>query len=352
MRCEQPWQALLFAGENHEPTSLYLEKKEATTRMHPSTRTYAHSCWVGTTRWGIPALRLGVLTLVASLLLGGCSTHLGYVPHDVYAPSFWPNVNGANKPQSYQPSYQDVKNWAYNVSDGYDSRATLNRQALYGGALVAVAGASALVGLAAFAPGSSAIIGIPIGTTFLSGAMAIYNNEQKAVIYGSASQTIRDVLIRSDCRMAKSKCTTADPSGATADPPCASEKAVCLHAEVSKVMRKVNDHITLLDPKNVADRLKAVASSIEAKKAVAAQKQDLAKKAATAAKEAPQDTQLKSAAETAAGEAAKAGEEADKAQAENTVESLSAEANDFSDLKKLPELKDLCGEPPVCQLAE
>lgn len=172
-----------------------LKKKEARTRMNFSPQTDAHSCRVDVTRWGIPDLRLGILLLIVSLMLGGCSTHLGYVPHDVYAPSFRPDVDAA------RPSYQEVKNWGFNVSDGYDGRATFNRQAIYGGALVAVAAASALVGLAAFDPGSSAIIGLPIGTTFLSGAMALYNNEQKAVIYGSASQTIRDLLIRSDCRM-------------------------------------------------------------------------------------------------------------------------------------------------------
>jgi hypothetical protein len=258
----------------------------------------------------------------------------------VYAPSFWPYVNVAEKSQPYP----DVKNWAYNVADGYDSRATLNRQALYGGALVAVAGASALVGLAAFAPGSSAIIGIPIGTTFLSGAMAIYNNEQKAVIYGSASQTIRDVLIQSDCRMVKS-CPTANQS-------CVSNlEAVCLHAEVSEVMRKVNDHITLVDPKNVADMLKAVASSIAAKEAVVARRQKLTADA---------DAALKNAKDSMVNELKQANAEADKAlktaqedlktaQEQNTVQNLSAAANDFNDLKVVPQL---CETPVACQLRQ
>jgi hypothetical protein len=243
---------------------------------------------------------LGILTLIASLMLGGCSTHLGYVPYDVYAPSFRPNANVV------RPSYQDVKNWGFRVADGYDSRATFNRQAIYGGALVAAAATSALVGLAAFSPGSPAIIGLPIGTTFLSGAMVIYNNEQKAVIYGSASQTLRDLLIRSDSRTVN--CST-DKYEAV--------EAVCLHAEISALMQKVNTHITLLDPKNVADRLKAVANADEA----------------TNAADGPK-----------------------KKQVEKAVLSLAAEANDFSDLQRLPEvtelppgLKDFCGKPPVCQ---
>lgn len=132
-------------------------------------------------------------------------------------------------------------------------------------------------------------------------------------------------------------------------------------------MRKVNDHITLLDPKNVADRLKAVASSIEAKKALAAQKQQFAANAAEALKKAKADNDTAAEAlkkaqmdyDTAAAEAKTATDEANKEQTENSVQSLSAEANDFSDLKRLPELKelpaqlqDLCGKPPVCQLAE
>lgn len=309
----------------------YPEKKEATTRMDPNPRTYARSRQVETTRWGIRDLRLSVLTLIVSLILGGCSTHLGYVPHDVYAPSFWPDVNVADK----SPSYQDVKNWAFNVADGYDSRATANRQALYFGALTAAAGASALTGLAAFAPGSSAIIGIPIGTTFLSGAMAIYNNEQKAVIYGYASQTIRDLLIQSDCRILK-KC------GEDAT-------AVCLHAEVSEVMRRVDDHITLLDPKNVADRLKAVASSIEAKEALVAHRKERAATAAAALKKAlgagsPTVDELQKEKDAADAALEKALDDLKAAREQNTVEDLAAAANDFSDLQVVP---NLC--PNLCE---
>ena len=238
--------------------------------MNFNPQTYARFCRGNTVQWHIPESRLCAFMLIASLILGGCSTHLGYVPHDVYAPSFWPfqsTTGQTPKNTSPVPSYQDVKNWGFNVADGYDSRATANRQAVYFGALTAAAGVGALAGLAAFAPGSPVIVGLPIGTTFLSGAMAIYNNEQKAVIYGAASQTIRDVLIQSDCRMVKNGCT--------AEQSCAWEEAVALHSEVSEVMEKVNDHITLLDPQNVADRLKGVASSIEAKQATVARMLEL-----------------------------------------------------------------------------
>jgi len=304
------------------------------------------------------------------------------------------------------PDYEQVKNWAYNVADGYDTRATLNRQAIYGGGLTALAATGALVGLAAFDPESPVITGIPIGTTFLAGTMALYNNEQKAVIYGSASQTIRDVLIQSDCRVANN---------------CVDKKAaVCLHAEVSDVMRKVNDHITLLDPKNVADMLKAVASSIAAKEATVEQKRELVREADAALEKAQEDkkqadaalekaqedkeqadaalTRAKKAAASAlkaqavkdaadvalkkAQEEADAAREAQAAQMEkeekeaekkaadtalknektelqaaqekNTVQKLSDAANNFDDLKVVPNFctddTTLCKTPPACQL--
>lgn len=277
--------------------------------------------------------RIVPLLFSVIFLLGGCSTHLGYVPHDVYAPCFRPHILGwncqAENPSSTSPLYEEVKAWSYEVADGYDTRATLNRQALYGGGLVALAGTSALVGLAAFAPGSAAIIGIPVGTTFLSGTMALYHHEQKAVIYGLASQTIRDVMIRSDGRLSQSVHKKET-------------EAVCLHAEVSDVMKKVNSHITLLDPQNVADRLKAVASSIETKEARAAHLKNLADKAEADAKK---DASLQKAATTARENADKAKADADKEKAEKTVEALAKEAYDFDDLKTLPEVHGCHPQP-------
>src|SRR5262245_55964618 len=97
------------------------------------------------------ACRISVAAVCCALSAVGCSTTLGYVPHDIYV--------GMDKqtPETSVPNYQAVKEWVVQVSDGYDSRSTANRQAIYGGALIAAAGAGALVGLAAFAPGSSAI---------------------------------------------------------------------------------------------------------------------------------------------------------------------------------------------------
>jgi hypothetical protein len=214
---------------------------------------------------------VSILALMASFALSGCSTHLGYVPDDVYAGCFWPSNNCADSLNGtpYGTSYSEVKNWSLQVADGYNSRAVFNRQAIYGGALIAAGATSALVGLSAFNTAGHVITALPIGATFLGGAMAIYNNEQKAVIYGSASQTIRDVLIQSDYNQAPGG--GWDAGGQKA--------AICLHAEVSEVISKVNNHITLLDPQNVADQLKGVAASIQQKNTTAVNKKTVAQTA-------------------------------------------------------------------------
>jgi hypothetical protein len=272
---------------------------------------------------------MSILALMASFVLSGCATHLGYVPNDVYAGCFWPRTCTA--PNSPPPSYLEVKNWAVQVEDGYDTRAVFNRQALYGGALIAAASTGALVGLAAFNTGGAVITALPIGATFLGGAMAIYNNEQKAVIYGSASQTIRNVLIQNDLN---------PPGGdGTVDP----KAAICLHAEVSEVIRRVNNHITLLDPKNVADLLKGVAASVQKKQTAAVNKQADAQAAQKTNTDTPTPAN-KDLADKATSEANTANAAAKQAQDENTVQSVAAAANDFSDLQELPDLKEYTTE--------
>jgi hypothetical protein len=289
-------------------------------------------------------VRLGTLA-AAIVLLAGCSTHLGYVPHDVYA-GRW------STPTNAYPSYDDVKTWARKVADGYDSRATANRQMIYGGAFVAAAAAGALTGLAAFAPGSSAIIGIPIGTTFLSGAMTIYNNEQKAVIYGLASENIRSLMIQSDCRntgdTSRSICSDAGAMKCTV--PLPAHEPECLHREVANVMERVEDHITNLDPKNVQDKLKAIAASVEARRAFAAQKQKEADEAAKLAdldKEKEKATNAAENAEKAQDAADQAQADAKKAQDEAAARMVATAANDYDELK-IVTADPLCTMPPRC----
>ncbi len=186
-----------------------------------------------------------VVILFAYGVTSGCVTTLGYVPE---------HLKPANT-ETYIPTYAEVKKWAYDVVDGYDSRATMNRHALHFGALFAAAAAGALAGLAAFDAGHSAITGIPIGTAFLSGVFTIYSNEEKSQIYGYASKYVKDLITASDKRFLAKRGTTATVDALKK---FEEEEAICLRDQVNNVMRIVAERITFLDPKNVAQLLKAV----------------------------------------------------------------------------------------------
>ncbi|MGH8537701.1 MAG: hypothetical protein ACREXM_14885 [Gammaproteobacteria bacterium] len=285
--------------------------------------------------------RVALTAISFAATTSGCATWLGYVPEHVRP--------GDNITQA--PSYAEVKEWAYDVIDGYDTRATINRQSLYAGALLAAAAVGAVTGLSAFGSDSAALVGIPIGTTFLAGVAAVYSSEEKARIYRFASAYLKDLLTMSDRRLRQctilastsSKSILADAEQAMkvaktklreareqekyllsqvksarnqsdgltsnekaaqhkvngaldqehgkardatlkaeaallgarndfndvtrcSDPRIAStgfEKAVqegealCLRDDVNDVMRRVEAHIALLDPRNVADRLRS-----------------------------------------------------------------------------------------------
>ena len=129
------------------------------------------------------------------------------------------------------------------VADGYDTRSTASRQSLNFGALLAGAGAATVAALGALGGGGGAIAGIPIGTAFLSGTSTIYASEPKALIYRYASDNIKELVRIQDDKV-------------EADDPTSRANASCLQGNVHAVMRKVGEYIALLDPRNVAERLK------------------------------------------------------------------------------------------------
>lgn len=135
-----------------------------------------------------------VAMLVSAVTTSGCATltKLGYVP----------DLKPSNT-TTYIPTYTEVKGWAYAVADGYDSRAIINRRSGYAGAILAAAAVGAIAGLGAFDPGSSALTGIPIGTTFLATAAVYFSSEEKARIYDLGNQSIKDLITLSDERLAK-----------------------------------------------------------------------------------------------------------------------------------------------------
>lgn len=137
-----------------------------------------------------------VIAVGVALLNQGCSaTNLGWYPASVRV-----DVTEAGEQQ-----YRAVRNFAYQVADGYDTRRTTNRYAWYAGALIAGAAAGAVAGLAAFDTGNSAIIGIPIGTTFLGGALTLYQNEKKAAIYELGHNQVMQLIQQSNDRTARFK---------------------------------------------------------------------------------------------------------------------------------------------------
>lgn len=126
------------------------------------------------------------LILAASSALSGCSTTLGYVKDHPDADS--------------TTNYQSVKEWAYDVSDGYSSRGTINRYSLYwGGALIA-GGTGALGGLAATGSTGHASIIIPLSAAFLGTMFGYYQNEQHAQLYFAASDSIKSLILKSEKR--------------------------------------------------------------------------------------------------------------------------------------------------------
>lgn len=149
-------------------------------------------------RW-LRAATLNVI-LPVSMLTSGCAT-LGYVPER-------PTLGDTT---TFTPTITEVKKWAYAVADGYDSRATMNRQALHAGALLAAAGTGAIAGLAAFNAGGSALTGISIGATFLAGVAAVYSSEEKSRIYRLGSEYIKDLITKSDERLRKYEVAVHQP---------------------------------------------------------------------------------------------------------------------------------------------
>jgi hypothetical protein len=93
------------------------------------------------------------LALAVSTELSGCATTLGYVK-DHPDPALTSN-------------YNEVKTWAYGVSDGYSSRGTMNRYSLYVGGAIAAAGIGALGGLAVTGSSGNASVIIPLTATFI-----------------------------------------------------------------------------------------------------------------------------------------------------------------------------------------
>lgn len=124
-------------------------------------------------------------SLTLALALAGCTT-FGYIKDH-------PEVNDTE-------SYEKVKEWAYEVSDGYSSRGTINRYSLYWGAGMAAAGAGTLAGLGTTGASGNASVIVPLAAAFLGSVFGYYQNEEQAQLYFAASDSIKALIDQSNKR--------------------------------------------------------------------------------------------------------------------------------------------------------
>ena len=192
-----------------------------------------------------PRTLVSAALLLCSVTLSGCVTTLGYVPE---------YVKPTQNKDTLVPTYTEVKTWAMNVLDGYDSRASINRQALYAGAVLAAASVSAIAGLAAFGSNSSALIGIPIGAGFLGALAAVYQSDEKAAIYGSGSRYVKGLIMLSNKRITD---FDYDVDGSI-------EVAASQEAQAAALLRLTEDRKQYAEQIKVADEGKKKADTAKA----------------------------------------------------------------------------------------
>lgn len=211
--------------------------------------------------FGCQALILFVIMANITLTSGCAWTQFGYIPEDVT-----PTDNNTL-------TYREVKEWAYEVEDGYDTRATVNKYAIYGGALMGAAAVGAIAGLAAFDSGSSALVGIPIGMTFLASVAAVYSNEERARIYRLGAQYIKDLITLSDkriyqCQLSAGPASTIsqDAKKAAADADKQREKAIDLEELLTQRAKDTHAALDKLDPGASKDLEAEIAKDVDNRK--------------------------------------------------------------------------------------
>ena len=95
--------------------------------------------------------------------------------------------------------YWEALLWAQDYKSYAEARATLNRNVLYLGGILALASAGALVGLAAFGSTSSdAYKIIPIAGTFVGGLLGFSKNDALYEAYQGAATKIDQVIRRAE----------------------------------------------------------------------------------------------------------------------------------------------------------
>lgn len=133
---------------------------------------------------------LSIYLLLFVILLGNSScssSHLGIRPDP-------PDPPTKNK-ETVDDYYIKLNSWGKELSLSYDSRASANRFALITGGAIALAGATALgIYNGRDEVSSSTNVRITLGTGFLTGLLALFDNKTLAGIYTDGANNIRSKL--------------------------------------------------------------------------------------------------------------------------------------------------------------
>lgn len=126
-----------------------------------------------------------ILSVIIVLGNSSCSTsHIGIRPDPP-----------AKDKKSADDYYNDLKEWGEGLSLSYDSRASANRFALITGGAIALIGATALGiynGKDEVSPSTN--VKITLGTGFLTGLLALFDNKALAGIYTEGANNLRAKL--------------------------------------------------------------------------------------------------------------------------------------------------------------
>ncbi len=157
------------------------------------------------------------------------------------------------KPSRDCVEYWEAVLWAQDYRDYASSRAAVNRNVIYWGAVVALAGAGALVGLSAFNyTNSDAFKLIPIVGTFLGGVLSYSRNDAFYEAYETASIKIDQVLRGAQERVSQ-------------NPPAYNDAATMIRRDVGSAVDELNHRkmeIVKFQSQSEADQFKAVKTAV------------------------------------------------------------------------------------------
>lgn len=144
------------------------------------------------------------LVVVTAMMSSGCVAAFGVKPD---RQDFLEDAQAAcakYHPQNWQDQracleFEKTYQWASKSRTTYISRGRANEWAVYFGGAVALVSAGALGGLAAFShTASDAYKIIPLVGAFVGGALAFFNNEEKATAYYEADAALEAALMEAD----------------------------------------------------------------------------------------------------------------------------------------------------------